>query len=328
MTQPLLQQLAHDLQDCWQADYFRLRARLNRLTKNPDQKQLGQLQQAILKSKQFKENRSRQIPDFTYPKELPVSENHKEIAEAIQKHQVILVCGETGSGKTTQLPKICLEAGRGINGIIGHTQPRRIAAQAISNRLAEELKTEVGKTVGFKVRFHDKSSPENLIKVMTDGILLAELQQDHWLNQYDTLIIDETHERSLNIDFLLGYLRQLLRKRKDLKLIITSATIDAERIAAHFENAPVIEVSGRTYPVEMRYRPLHDPDTDDDPLDLQQAIESAIDELQKEGRGDVLVFLPGEGEIREASKTLRHLRDRMDILPLYARLPPAEQKRI
>ena len=328
MTQPLLQQLAHDLQDCWQADYFRLRARLNRLAKNPDQKQLGQLQKAILKSKQFRENRSAALPDFTYPEALPVSENHKQIAEAIQRHQVILVCGETGSGKTTQLPKICLEAGRGINGIIGHTQPRRIAAQAISNRLAEELKTEVGKTVGFKVRFRDRSSSENLIKVMTDGILLAELQQDHWLNQYDTLIIDEAHERSLNIDFLLGYLKQLLRKRKDLKLIITSATIDAERIAAHFNDAPVIEVSGRTYPVEMRYRPLHDPDSDDDPLDLQQAIVSAIDELQKEGRGDVLVFLPGEGEIREASKTLRHLRDRMDILPLYARLPSAEQKRI
>lgn len=328
MTQQEVQQLEKDLRDCWQADYFRLRAKLNRLKKQAHQKQLTQLQQAILESKRFKEQRSRQTPELNYPSELPVSERRAEIAEAIQQHQVILVCGETGSGKTTQLPKICLQAGRGINGIIGHTQPRRIAAQAISNRLAEELKTEVGKTIGFKVRFHDRSSPENLIKVMTDGILLAELQQDHWLNQYDTLIIDEAHERSLNIDFLLGYLKQLLKKRKDLKLIITSATIDAERIAAHFDNAPIVEVSGRTYPVEMRYRPLHDPGSDDDPLDLNQSIASAIDELQKEAPGDVLVFLPGEAEIREASKALRSVRDRLDILPLYARLPPAEQKRI
>jgi ATP-dependent helicase HrpA len=246
----------------------------------------------------------------------------------IRDHQVIIVCGETGSGKTTQLPKICLELGRGIAGMIGHTQPRRIAARSVANRIAEELKSDPGQIVGYKVRFHDHVSPNTYIKLMTDGILLAETQGDRFLEQYDTLIIDEAHERSLNIDFLLGYLKQLLPKRPDLRIIITSATIDTERFSHHFNQAPIIEISGRTYPVEIRYRPLCSEQEQQD-RNLQQAILGAVDELSCLGSGDILVFLPGEREIRETAEALRkHHPPHTEILPLYARLSAAEQNQV
>ena len=264
---------------------------------------------------------------------LPVSEHAEELIEAIQNHRVIIVCGETGSGKTTQLPKLCLLAGRGTKGLIGHTQPRRIAASSIAKRIAEELKTEVGEVVGYKVRFTDKTMPGAAIKLMTDGILLAETQTDPLLRRYDTIIIDEAHERSINIDFLLGYLKRLLLKRKDLKVIVTSATIDAERFAEHFaiegKKAPVYTISGRTYPVEIRWRPVDDLDEEDDKT-LMDAIADACDELEMAGRGDILVFLPGEREIREAADVLRrrHRPGMVEILPLFARLSAQEQERV
>ena len=272
------------------------------------------------------------LPAITFPEELPVSARREDIARAIEAHQVVIVSGETGSGKTTQLPKICLTLGRGERGVIGHTQPRRIAASSIARRIAEELKTPVGEIVGYKVRFTDQTRPGASIKLMTDGILLAESQADPLLRQYDTLIIDEAHERSLNIDFLLGYLRQLLPRRPDLKLIITSATIDAERFARHFGSAeapaPVIEVSGRLYPVEIRYRAVEDVDDADDRT-LMDALVDAVDECAGAGRGDVLVFLPGEREIREAAEALRkHHPPATEILPLYARLSADEQDRV
>ena len=264
------------------------------------------------------------IPEF--PPELPICARREEIAKAISSHQVVIVCGETGSGKTTQLPKICLDLGRGINGLIGHTQPRRIAARATATRVAQELKTELGGAVGYKIRFTDRVGPRSYIKIMTDGILLAETQGDRELRQYDTLIIDEAHERSLNIDFLLGYVKQLLPRRPELKLVITSATIDAERFSKHFDAAPVIEVSGRLYPVEVRYRPV---ESEDDDYDLNEAISDAAEELAREGEGDVLVFLPGEREIREAAETLRkHHPPHTEILPLFGRLSAEEQERI
>jgi ATP-dependent helicase HrpA len=265
-------------------------------------------------------------PRPEFPPELPISAKREEIARAIEANQVVIVCGETGSGKTTQLPKICLDVGRGIAGLIGHTQPRRIAARATAARIAQELKTELGGAVGYKIRFTDKVSPRSYVKLMTDGILLAETQGDRELAQYDTLIIDEAHERSLNIDFLLGYVKQLLPRRRDLKLIVTSATIDAERFSNHFDGAPVIEVSGRLYPVEVRYRPF---DEEKDDYDLEQAIADAVDELALAGSGDALVFLPGEREIREAAEALRkHHPPHTEILPLYARLSAAEQERV
>ncbi|MGF6725278.1 ATP-dependent helicase HrpA [Paraburkholderia sp. GAS41] len=297
------------------------------------------------------------IPPITFPEALPVSGRREEIARAIAANQVVIVCGETGSGKTTQLPKICLELGRGLgaggSGLIGHTQPRRIAASATGRRIAEELGTPFGEVVGYKVRFTDNLSPGASVKLMTDGILLAETQTDPLLKAYDTLIIDEAHERSLNIDFLLGYLREILPKRPDLKLIVTSATIDADRFARHFgtdeKPAPVIEVSGRLYPVEVRYRPV----AEDSPAvksaegaspsatrerpksqretdrDLMDAIVDAVDELCREGPGDVLVFLPGEREIRDAAEALRkHHPPHTEILPLFARLSAAEQERV
>ena len=271
------------------------------------------------------------IPPFELMPGLPVSERAPEIIRAIEENQVIIVCGETGSGKTTQLPKICLMAGRGQTGRIGHTQPRRIAASSIARRIAEELKTEPGDVVGFKVRFTDHTAPGATIKLMTDGILLAETQGDPLLRAYDTIIIDEAHERSINIDFLLGYLKRLLPKRPDLKVIVTSATIDAERFAKHFakdgKDAPVLTISGRTYPVEIRYRPIEDPDEDDD--QILSAIDDAVTELEIAGRGDILVFLPGEREIRDAADWLRKTRvGKADILPLYARLSASEQDRV
>jgi ATP-dependent helicase HrpA len=271
------------------------------------------------------------VPAVSYPPELPVSQRKDELAAAIRDNQVVIVAGETGSGKTTQLPKICLELGRGVTGQIGHTQPRRIAARAVAERIAEELGTEVGAAVGYKVRFTDRASDGTLVKVMTDGILLAEMQQDRQLLRYDTLIIDEAHERSLNIDFILGYLKRLLPGRPDLKVIITSATIDPERFSQHFGDAPVIEVSGRVYPVEVRYRPLADPDRPgDEPKDQAQGICDAIGELRAEGSGDVLVFLSGEREIRDTADALAEQAGLagLEVLPLYGRLSAAEQHRV
>src|SRR5499426_2129516 len=271
------------------------------------------------------------VPVVSYPPDLPVSQRKDEIAAAIRDHQVVIVAGETGSGKTTQLPKICLELGRGVTGQIGHTQPRRIAARTVAERIAEETGTEVGAAIGYKVRFTDKASDATFVKVMTDGILLAEMQQDRKLLRYDTLIIDEAHERSLNIDFILGYLKQLLPSRPDLKVIITSATIDPERFSKHFWDAPVIEVSGRMYPVEVRYRPLADPDRPrDEPKDQAQGICDAIGELRAAGSGDVLVFLSGEREIRDTADALAEQADLagLEVLPLYGRLSAAEQHRV
>ncbi len=260
-----------------------------------------------------------------FPADLPVVGKREDLARAISEHQVVIVCGETGSGKTTQLPKICLMLGRGVLGCIGHTQPRRVAARTVATRIAFELKTELGGAVGYKVRFHDKVSPDTSIKLMTDGILLAEIHSDPLLRNYDTLIIDEAHERSLNIDFLLGYLRQLLPKRPDLKVIVTSATLDAERFSRHFDGAPVIEVSGRLFPIETRYRPF-DEDRD---RDLNDAIVDAVSEAHREGAGDVLAFLPGEREIREATEALRkHHPPGLEIVPLFARQSAQEQSRV
>ncbi|MGB9138761.1 MAG: ATP-dependent RNA helicase HrpA [Pseudonocardiaceae bacterium] len=271
--------------------------------------------------------RAAAVPQIRYPQALPISQHTGEISAAIRDHQVVVIAGETGSGKTTQIPKICLELGRGVRGIIGHTQPRRLAARTVAERIAEELDVPVGGAVGWKVRFTDHASGETLVKLMTDGILLAEIQSDPTLAQYDTLIIDEAHERSLNIDFILGYLKQLLPRRPDLRLIITSATIDPERFSRYFDGAPVIEVSGRTYPVEIRYRP-YGVDRDDD-RDQTQAICDAVTELRSGGPGDILVFLSGEREIRDTRDALHALElPGTEILPLYARLSAAEQHRV
>ena len=264
-------------------------------------------------------------PIITYDEALPINARRAEVARAIEKNQVVVVCGETGSGKTTQLPKICLELGRGLKGLIGHTQPRRIAARATASRIAQELKSELGKYVGYKIRFTDKTTPAAYIKLMTDGILLAETQTDPLLRQYDTIIIDEAHERSLNIDFLLGFLKSALARRRDLKVIVTSATLDAERFSKHFDGAPIIEVSGRLYPIETRYRPCDEKKDSD----LNDAIVDAVSEAHSEGPGDVLVFLPGEREIREAAEALRkHHPPGLEVLPLFARQTAQEQSRV
>ncbi|MFG2640816.1 ATP-dependent RNA helicase HrpA [Streptomyces sp. NPDC048370] len=282
------------------------------------------------KAKERVDGRASRVPAVTYPEQLPVSQKKDAILEAIRDHQVVIVAGETGSGKTTQIPKICLELGRGVRGMIGHTQPRRIAARTVAERVADELKTPLGEAVGWKVRFTDQVNPDaTFVKLMTDGILLAEIQTDRELRAYDTIIIDEAHERSLNIDFLLGYLAQLLPKRPDLKVVITSATIDPERFSRHFGEAPIVEVSGRTYPVEVRYRPLLEEDSEEADRDQITAICDAVDELQAEGPGDVLVFLSGEREIRDTADALlkKQLRN-TEVLPLYARLSHAEQHRV
>ncbi|HZL33914.1 MAG TPA: ATP-dependent RNA helicase HrpA [Tepidisphaeraceae bacterium] len=273
--------------------------------------------------------RAAHLPHPTFPMDLPVVEKRGEIARAIEANQTIILCGETGSGKTTQLPKICLELGRGVAGMIGHTQPRRIAARTVAQRIAHELGGDVGHAVGYKVRFSDHVSPNSYIKLMTDGILLAETQGDRVLDAYDTLIIDEAHERSLNIDFLLGYVKQLLPRRPELKLIITSATIDPQRFSRHFEDAPIVEVSGRTFGVETRYRPLAAQTDDEEDREMIPSILEAVDELWRAGPGDVLIFLAGEREIRETAEELRkHHPPGVDVLPLYARLGTQEQNRI
>ncbi|MEU1779693.1 MULTISPECIES: ATP-dependent RNA helicase HrpA [Streptomyces] len=274
-------------------------------------------------------NRRAAVPAVDYPEQLPVSQKKDTILEAIRDHQVVIVAGETGSGKTTQIPKICLELGRGVKGLIGHTQPRRLAARTVAERVAEELRTPLGEAVGWKVRFTDQVGDTTMVKLMTDGILLAEIQTDRELRQYDTIIIDEAHERSLNIDFLLGYLAQLLPRRPDLKVVITSATIDPERFSRHFGDAPIVEVSGRTYPVEVRYRPLLEEESSDADRDQITAICDAVEELQREGEGDILVFLSGEREIRDTADALEKRKFRFtEVLPLYARLSHAEQHRV
>ncbi|MEV0155940.1 ATP-dependent RNA helicase HrpA [Micromonospora sp. NPDC050686] len=332
-------------------DQRRLQRRLDgvRRLRDPQRREaaLAEISAEVDRAEARLASRRAAVPAITYPAQLPVSERRDDIAAAIRDHQVVIVAGETGSGKTTQLPKICLELGRGITGLIGHTQPRRLAARTVADRIADELGTELGDVVGYKVRFTDQVGDNSLVKLMTDGILLAELQTDRMLRQYDTLIIDEAHERSLNIDFILGYLRQLLPRRPDLKVIITSATIETDRFAQHFADAdgrpaPVVEVSGRTYPVEVRYRPLveviegeaADDGDEENVRDQIQAIGDAVAELAAEGPGDVLVFLSGEREIRDTADALGKLVQTKrsllgtEILPLYARLSAAEQHRV
>ncbi len=295
----------------------------------PIDRGLAELDKAVTNSRQQVEQRGAAAPRPEYALSLPVVEQREAILEAIAAHQVIVLCGETGSGKTTQLPKLCLELGLGVRGKIGHTQPRRIAARSLAARIAEELHCPLGEAVGYKVRFQDRVRDSSHIKVMTDGILLAEIQSDPELREYDALIIDEAHERSLNVDFMLGYLRRLLPERPDLKIIITSATIDPQRFSRHFNDAPVIEVSGRTFPVEMRYRPVNGEDEDQRDRSRTQAIADAVDELAREGPGDILVFLPGERAIRETSELLRkHHPAQTEILPLYARLSAQQQSQV
>ncbi|MGD8908965.1 MAG: ATP-dependent RNA helicase HrpA, partial [Chromatiales bacterium] len=324
----------NEIECCMLADRPSLSRRLRGLRKRarshqPFSEGLLRLHQSIQASKERLVLRRTRLPHPGFPKELPITDRLEEIKSLIEANQVVILCGETGSGKSTQLPKICLSLGRGVAGYIGHTQPRRIAARSLAARVASELGGETGDLVGYKVRFNERVAPHSLVKLMTDGILLAEIQQDPSLNHYDTLIIDEAHERSLNIDFLLGYLKQLLPKRPDLKLIITSATIDPQRFSKHFDGAPVIEVSGRTYPVELRYRLAEEASLDERDDPLQQAIVDAVDELSGSDRGDILVFLSGEREIRETAETLRkHKLQLTEVLPLYARLSPAEQGRI
>ncbi len=351
---PSTAEMRSRLDDLMLRDRHRLRRRLDGTRKIRDAATrhavLGEIETHIAAAEARVTRRRAAITTVDYPAELPVAARKDDLAAAIRDHQVVIVAGETGSGKTTQLPKICLELGRGIHGAIGHTQPRRLAARTVAERIAAELGTEPGTTVGYKVRFTDHASDDTLVKLMTDGILLAEVAGDPHLRGYDTLIIDEAHERSLNIDFLLGYLKQLLPRRPDLKVIITSATIDPERFSRHFDDAPVLEVSGRTYPVEIRYRPIVDPDDDtkagqsrttrtstgkttrrDNDRDQTQAICDAVDELRAEGSGDILVFLSGEREIRDTADALtQHTRHHpnTEILPLYARLSAAEQHRV
>ncbi|OJI44648.1 ATP-dependent RNA helicase HrpA [Vibrio vulnificus] len=323
--------LREALSQCLIKDRFRLSKRIagaSKINKESARNAVfDEIALDIAKSMMEVEQRSRYQPKIEYPEILPVSQKKDDIADAIAHHQVVIVAGETGSGKTTQLPKICAELGRGKFGLIGHTQPRRLAARSVANRIAEEMETQLGDFVGYKVRFNDQISENTQIKLMTDGILLAEIQHDRFLNQYDTIIIDEAHERSLNIDFILGYLKELLPRRPDLKVIITSATIDPERFSNHFGGAPIIEVSGRTYPVETRYRPLGG-ETEDD-RDQLEGIFDAVDELCDEGLGDILIFMNGEREIRDTADALakRKLKD-TEIVPLYARLSAGEQNKI
>ncbi|MFZ4129814.1 ATP-dependent RNA helicase HrpA [Streptomyces cellulosae] len=331
---PALGSLASRLSELSLRDAHRLGRRLEgaRKIRKPEARAavIGEIEAEVAAAEERMAARRARVPEVRYPEQLPVSQKKDAIAEAIRDHQVVIVAGETGSGKTTQIPKICMELGRGVRGMIGHTQPRRIAARTVAERVAEELDTPLGEAVGWKVRFTDQVDPEaTFIKLMTDGILLAEIQTDRELRAYDTIIIDEAHERSLNIDFLLGYLAQLLPKRPDLKVVITSATIDPERFSRHFGDAPIIEVSGRTYPVEVRYRPLLEEDSEDADRDQITAITDAVEELMAEGPGDILVFLSGEREIRDTADALNKKRYRStEVLPLYARLSHAEQHRV
>ena len=333
-------QLLKNLDHAMIAERHRLRRQLHELRKHPDEAKLAQWAQRVQASCDQAAARKASVPTVRYDDSLPIAAKRDEIKKLVAEHQVVIIAGETGSGKTTQLPKICLELGRGQFGLIAHTQPRRIAARSVGARVAEELGTPLGALVGYQVRFEDQSDANTLVKLMTDGILLAETQHDRFLERYDTIIVDEAHERSLNIDFLLGYLKTLLPRRPDLKVIITSATIDLERFSRHFGDAPIIEVSGRTFPVETWYRPLTSEQDEEgnrveDDLTVDQAILATLDEIAAhersvgKGPGDVLVFLPGEREIRDAAEVLRKAQLRhTEILPLYARLSPAEQQRI
>ncbi|OIJ67068.1 ATP-dependent RNA helicase HrpA [Streptomyces mangrovisoli] len=340
---PALGALASRLTELSLRDAHRLGRRLEgaRKIRKPEARAavLAEIEGEAARAEARMAERRARVPAVSYPEQLPVSQKKNEIAEAIRDHQVVIVAGETGSGKTTQIPKICVELGRGVRGMIGHTQPRRIAARTVAERVAEELDTPLGEAVGWKVRFTDQVDQDaTFIKLMTDGILLAEIQTDRELRAYDTIIIDEAHERSLNIDFLLGYLAQLLPRRPDLKVVITSATIDPERFSRHFGDAPIVEVSGRTYPVEVRYRPLLEEDSEDADRDQITAITDAVEELMAEGPGDVLVFLSGEREIRDTADALEKKKNaprgagvewqRTEVLPLYARLSHAEQHRV
>ncbi|WP_314186841.1 ATP-dependent RNA helicase HrpA [Aggregatibacter kilianii] len=326
----LQQSLFSQLNDIMRLDQRRLSARIHGIGKIKSQEAqqavADEIQQQIEQARLRVESRKSAVKNpIVFPESLPVSQRKAEIEKLLSEHQVIVVAGETGSGKTTQLPKMCLELEFGNLGTIGHTQPRRIAARSVAARIAEELQTELGDLVGYKVRFNDQISDNTQIKLMTDGILLAEIQTDRFLNQYSCLIIDEAHERSLNNDFILGYLKQLLPRRPDLKVIITSATIDVERFSKHFNNAPIIEVSGRTYPVEVRYRPV----AEEDDQDQLQGILNAVDELQAEGRGDILIFMNGEREIRDTAEALQKQNlKHTEILPLFARLSAQEQNKI
>ncbi len=325
------QTLLKAVADCMMRDRFRLTKRIHgaqKIKKNEAKAAVfDEIALDIAQSMAQAEARANHRATINYPEILPVSQKKEDIAKAIENHQVVIIAGETGSGKTTQIPKICVELGRGKFGYIGHTQPRRLAARSVASRIAEETQTELGSFTGYKVRFNDQVSDDTQIKLMTDGILLAEIQNDRFLNQYDTIIIDEAHERSLNIDFILGYLKQLLPRRPDLKVIITSATIDPERFSNHFSKAPIIEVSGRTYPVDTRYRPLAGEDETD--RDQLEGIFEAVDELNDEGPGDILIFMNGEREIRDTAEALekRNLRH-TEIVPLYARLSSGEQNKI
>src|SRR5688572_1500645 len=298
-------------------------------TGKPVERERALLAELVDRSRGKHAARLARIFEPEYPEELPIAQHRDEIARLIAAHPVTIVCGETGSGKTTQLPKICLQLRRGAAGLIGCTQPRRIAARSLAHRLAQELPGAPKAFVGHKIRFQDQTRPETVVKIMTDGVLLAETHSDRELRAYDTLIIDEAHERSLNIDFMLGYVKRLVAIRPELKVVVTSATIDTERFSAFFDGAPVIEVSGRTYPVEVRYRPdfFEVEEEDDEPVDMSEAIARAVDEIARESRtGDVLVFLPGEREIREAAEALRKLspqagqKGHTEILPLFSRL--------
>ncbi|WP_048750314.1 ATP-dependent RNA helicase HrpA [Aggregatibacter segnis] len=326
----LQQSLFSQLNDIMRLDQRRLSARIHGIGKIKSQEAqqavAAEIEQQIEQARLRVESRKSAVQNpIVFPESLPVSQRKAEIEKLLSEHQVIVVAGETGSGKTTQLPKMCLELGLGNLGTIGHTQPRRIAARSVAARIAEELQTELGDLVGYKVRFNDQISDNTQIKLMTDGILLAEIQTDRFLNQYSCLIIDEAHERSLNNDFILGYLKQLLPRRPDLKVIITSATIDVERFSKHFNNAPIIEVSGRTYPVEVRYCPV----AEEDDQDQLQGILNAVDELQAEGRGDILIFMNGEREIRDTAEALQKQNlKHTEILPLFARLSAQEQNKI
>jgi ATP-dependent helicase HrpA len=329
-----LNTLEQHLANCGLRERAELRRKLQALQRRldngkPIDRGIAELREAIAAALMRQHNRSQNKPQPEYPPDLPVAARREEIQKAIQEHQVVIVCGETGSGKTTQLPKICLDAGRGIAGLIGHTQPRRIAARSLAARIAEELHSQVGGSVGYKVRFTDQVGPDTYIKIMTDGILLAETQHDPDLLAYDTLIIDEAHERSLNIDFLLGYIKRLLLRRPELKVIITSATIDPLRFSKHFSDAPVIEVSGRTWPVEIRYRPLRGENEDDRETGRKQALLDAVDELGGGGPDDILIFFSGERDIREAADWLRKRQlPQTEIMPLYGRLSAAQQARV
>jgi len=342
---PASEQLLKNLDQAMYADRHRLRRQLHDLRKKAgaapiDEERLAQWLERFQASAAKVEARRQSVPVMRYDDSLPIAAKRDEIKAALEKHQVLVIAGETGSGKTTQLPKICLEIGRGVHGLIGHTQPRRLAARSVATRVAEEIGTPLGELVGYQVRFEDQSKDSSLIKLMTDGILLAETQHDRFLERYDTIIVDEAHERSLNIDFLLGYLKTLLPRRPDLKVIITSATIDLERFSEHFNGAPIVEVSGRTFPVDTWYRPLaaetdEDGNRVEDDLTVDQGILAALDEIDAHERsigkrpGDVLVFLPGEREIRDAAEVLRKANLKFtEVLPLYARLTPAEQQKI